>query len=113
VRRGDLVLISLPGDYGKTRPALVIQNDEAADILASCTILLITSELVTGSLFRLTVEPTEENGLDRASQIQIDKIASPPKSKLRGPVGRLTREQMRDVDLALLRHLDIRGYGVE
>ena len=108
-----MVLVSLPGDYGKTRPAVVVQNDEAADILNSCTILLMTSELVTGSLFRLTVEPTAENGLDRASQIQIDKIASPPKSKLRGPIGRLTDDLMRDIDLALLRHLDIRGYGIE
>lgn len=108
-----MVLVSLPGDYGKARPAVVIQNDEAGDILNSCTILLMTSELVTGSLFRLTVEPTAENGLDRVSQIQIDKIGSPPKSKLRGPVGRLTQDQMRDIDLALLRHLDIRGYGIE
>lgn len=100
-------------NYGKTRPAVVVQNDESADILLSCTILLMTSELVAGSLFRLTVEPTSENGLDRTTQVQIDKIASPPRSKLRGPIGNLTGEQMRDIDLALLRHLDIRGYGIE
>lgn len=113
MRRGDVVLVSLPGDYGKTRPAVVVQNDETADIFKSCTILLMTSELVSGSLYRLTVEPTIANGLDRTSQVQIDKIASPPRSKLRGPVGRLTDGQMRDIELALLRHLDIRGYGIE
>lgn len=113
MKRGDIVLVSLPGDYGKTRPAVVIQNDEAADILRSCTILLMTSELVEGSLYRLTVNPTAENGLERTSQVQIDKIASPPKAKLRGPIGKLTGDQMRDIDLALLRHLDIRGYGIE
>ena len=108
-----MVLVSLPGEYGKTRPAVVVQNDEVADILRSCTILLMTSELVRGSLYRLTVEPTIENGLDRTTQVQIDKVVSPPKEKLRGPIGRLTHHQMRDIDLALLRHLDIRGYGVE
>jgi mRNA interferase MazF len=113
VKRGDIVLVSLPGDYGKTRPAVVVQNDEVADILRSRTILLMTSELVDGSLYRLTVEPTAENGLDRTTQVQIDKLASPPKAKLRGPIGKLTAEQMRDIDLALLRHLDIRGYGIE
>jgi mRNA interferase MazF len=113
VKRGEVVLVSLPGDYGKTRPAVVVQNDEAADILRSCTILLMTSELAEKSLYRLTVNPTPENGLDRITQVQVDKIASPPKSKLRGPIGRLTGEQMRDIDLALLRHLDIRGYGIE
>jgi mRNA interferase MazF len=113
MKRGDVVLVSLPGEYGKTRPAVVVQNDEVADIFRSCTLLLMTSELVDGSLYRLTLVPTAENGLDRTTQIQVDKIVSPPKTKLRGPIGRLTQEQMRDIDLALLRHLDIRGYGIE
>ena len=113
MRRGDVVLVSLPGDYGKTRPAVVVQNDESADILRSCTILLMTSEIVSGSLYRLTVEPTAGNGLQRTTQVQVDKIASPPRSKLRGPVGSLSEDQMRDIDMALLRHLDIRGYGIE
>ena len=113
MKRGDVVLVSLQGDYGKTRPAIIVQNDESADILMSCTILLMTSELVTGSLYRLTVEPSDDNGLERTTQVQIDKIASPPRSKLRGPIGRLTGDQMRDIDLALMRHLDIRGYGIE
>ncbi|WP_274628296.1 type II toxin-antitoxin system PemK/MazF family toxin [Arvimicrobium flavum] len=113
MKRGDIVLVSLPGDYGKTRPAVVIQNDDVADILRSCTILLMTSELVSGSLYRLTVEPSAENGLDRTTQVQVDKIASPPKEKLRGPIGKLTVDQVRDIDLALLRHLDIRGHGIE
>jgi hypothetical protein len=26
VKRGDLVLVAMPGDYGKPRPALVLQN---------------------------------------------------------------------------------------
>ena len=113
MKRGDVVLVSLPGEYGKTRPAVVVQNDEVADILRSCTILLMTSELVVGSLYRLTVEPAPENGLDRTTQVQVDKIVSPPRDKLPGPVGALTADQMRDIDLALLRHLDIRGYGIE
>lgn len=113
MKRGDVVLVSLPGEYGKTRPAVVVQNDTVADVLGSVTILLMTSELVAGSLYRLTVEPTSENGLDRTSQVQVDKLFSPAGDKLRGPVGRLTDGEMRDIDLALLRHLDIRGYGIE
>jgi mRNA interferase MazF len=73
----------------------------------------MTAELIDGSLYRLTIEPSPANGLDRVSQVQIDKVASPPRDKLRGPIGRLTENQMRDVDLALLRHLDIRRYGIE
>jgi mRNA interferase MazF len=113
LKRGDVVLVSLPGDYGKTRPAVVVQNDESADILRSCTILLMTSELVEGSPYRLAIEATPLNGLDRTTQVQVDKVASPPRDKLRGPIGSLTADQMRDIDLALMRHLDIRGYGLE
>jgi mRNA interferase MazF len=44
VRRGDLVTIALTGDYGKPRPALVVQAD-AFDALTSVTVLRLTSEL--------------------------------------------------------------------
>ena len=42
VRRGDLVTVALQGDYGKPRPALVIQADQFAD-LGSVVILPITA----------------------------------------------------------------------
>jgi mRNA interferase MazF len=32
MRRGDLVTIAVSGDYGKPRPALVIQADPFADL---------------------------------------------------------------------------------
>ena len=39
-KRGDLVTVSLPGDYGKPRPALVIQNDllNELDSLVLCPV---------------------------------------------------------------------------
>ncbi len=46
--RGDLVTIALQGDFGKPRPALVIQAD-LFDAHASVTLLPITSTLVAGS----------------------------------------------------------------
>ena len=33
MRRGEVVLVSLPGDYGKTRPAVVVQNDEVVSLV--------------------------------------------------------------------------------
>lgn len=43
-RRGDLVTVSLPGNYGKPRPALVIQSDLLAE-LESVILYPITSDL--------------------------------------------------------------------
>ncbi|MGO9742244.1 MAG: type II toxin-antitoxin system PemK/MazF family toxin [Roseiarcus sp.] len=43
VKRGDIVIASPPGDYGKPRPAVILQADGFA--LASLTIAPLTSEL--------------------------------------------------------------------
>lgn len=44
VKRGDLITIALQGDYGKPRPALVMQDDAFA-ALASVSVLRLTGEL--------------------------------------------------------------------
>lgn len=59
--RGDLVTIVTQGDFGKPRPALVIQSDLFNE-LSSITVLPVTSTLVDAPLLRVTVEPTPENG---------------------------------------------------
>lgn len=106
MRRGDLVTVALPGDYGKPRPALVVQSDAFLG-LASVAVLRLTSQLHDWPTFRLTVEPTKANGLRETSQIMIDKPAALPRVKV-GPVfGRLDDEAMRAVDRALLAFLGL------
>jgi mRNA interferase MazF len=51
---GDVVVVSLPGDYGKPRPALVIQSAMFADH-PSVTLLPITSHLIEAPLLRIDV----------------------------------------------------------
>lgn len=98
--RGDLVAISLPGDYGKPRPALVIQNDLLAE-LDSVLLCPVTSDLRTAD-FRVTIEPTASNGLRHVSQVMVDKLSTLPRSKVGGTFGRLEDEKMRAVDRAML-----------
>jgi mRNA-degrading endonuclease toxin of MazEF toxin-antitoxin module len=47
LKRGDLVVVALPGDYGKPRPALIVQADLFNETHASITIVPVTSTLVT------------------------------------------------------------------
>ena len=108
MKRGDIVLVSLPGDYGKTRPAVLIQNDLFAAEAASRTVCLLTSDVLSTPRLRVTIEPSSQNGLRRLSQVQVEKIVTLPAEKVRGPVGRLTEEQMREVDRRLLLHLDLK-----
>jgi mRNA interferase MazF len=98
--RGDLVAISLPGDYGKPRPALVIQNDLLAE-LDSVVLCPVTSDLRTAD-FRVTIEPTPSNGLRHVSQVMVDKLSTLPRSKVGDTFGRLEDEKMRAVDRAML-----------
>ena len=73
--RGDLVTLAINGDYGKPRPALIIQSDEYAD-LDSVTVLRLTSDVDDQHMLRVTVVPSAENGLKLRSQIMIDKAAT-------------------------------------
>ena len=80
-------MISASGDYGKPRPGVVVQSDSIAT--DSVLVAQITSEIVDAPLYRLTVEPTEANGLVKPSQVMVDKIVTMRRSKC-GPVrGRL------------------------
>lgn len=105
--RGDVVIVSAPGDYGKPRPAVVIQNNRLLDQFDSVTVCFLTSEVVPAKNLRVNVEPDEANGLRERSQVQVEKIMTFPRSKVRGPIGRLDIDQMRDIDRYLLIFFDL------
>lgn len=100
MRRGDLVSIALQGDYGKPRPALIVQSDLFAEH-PSVTILPVTSELRDTPLFRVLIEPTETNGLRKSSQVMVDKVQTISREKLGDIFGRVTEEDMLAVSRAL------------
>ncbi len=100
MKRGDLVTIALQGDYGKPRPALVIQSDLFSEH-PSIVILPVTSELRDTPLFRVTIAPTEINGLSRPSDVMVDKVQTVARDKI-GPVfGRLSQEELLSVNRML------------
>jgi len=100
MRRGDLVTVALQGDLGKPRPALVIQSD-LFDAHPSVAILPVTGELRDAPLFRISVNPTELNGLSKPSQVMVDKPQSIPREKIGAVIGRLDDEAMLAVNRAL------------
>jgi len=93
VKRGDIVLVAPPGDYGKPRPAVVIQSDRmrATD---SVLLVLMTSALEDAPIYRLQIEPASWNSLQRASQIMIEKILAMPKHKIGQVIGRLSSDEL-------------------
>jgi mRNA interferase MazF len=106
MRRGDLVTVAMAGDFGKPRPALVVQADQF-DQTGTITVLLVSGTLVDAPLIRVTVQPTPDNGLHKISQIMTDKAMSVKRAKLEPPFGRLDDESMLAVTRSLALFLGI------
>lgn len=106
MKRGDLVTVVLQGAYGKSRPALVIQSD-LFDQHPSVTILPVTSELRDTPLFRISVEADSENGLQKLSQIMIDKAQTIPRDKIGKIIGTIDDKTLLQINRELALFLGI------
>jgi mRNA interferase MazF len=100
VKRGDLVTIALPGDFGKPRPALIIQSDRF-DQTGTITVLLVSGTLAAAPLIRMTIEPTPNTGLKKRSQVMVDKAMSVKRDKIGAIIGHLDAESMLAVTRSL------------
>jgi mRNA interferase MazF len=104
--RGDLVTIAMQGDFGKPRPALVIQADQF-DEHATVTVLPVTSTLVATPLFRVTLQPGAENGLRKPSQVMVDKTMTVKRDKIGQSIGRIDANTMVEIERRLALFLGI------
>ena len=100
LKRGSIVTVVLPGDFGKPRPALIVQSSLFAEH-PTLTVIPLTSELHDLPLFRLTIEPTAENGLRARSQIMVDKIHTVARSRIASVIGELDPATSRTADRAI------------
>lgn len=98
--RGDLVTIATHGDFGKPRPAVVIQSDQFGEH-PTVTVLPVTSTLVDAPLLRVTLQPTHNNGLEKVSQVMIDKAVTLKREKLGAIFGRIDKQSMLEIDRCL------------
>jgi len=105
--RGDLVVVAMQGDYGKPRPALVVQSDLFNETHATITVVPVTSTIVDTPLFRITVEPSRRNGLRLVSQIMVDKLTTVRRQRVGQTIGRVEEEVMLRVSRALALWLGI------
>ncbi len=96
MKRGDVVIVALPGDLGKPRPALVLQSDLYTET-SSVTVVPITSTIIAGSSVRVSLQPTRENGLRDASQIMTDKVTTVPRSKIGQVAGAVDETTMQSL----------------
>jgi mRNA interferase MazF len=101
MRRGDLVTVAAAGDYGKPRPAVIVQTDAFPESHASVVVCQLTSDLADAPDFRVTIEPKPENGLRLTSQIMADKPVSIRRERVGQKIGHLSDQDMARVGIAL------------
>jgi mRNA interferase MazF len=101
MRRGDVVTVAAAGDYGKPRPAVIVQSDVFPANHASVVVCQLTSELVDAPDFRATIEPTPENGLRLKSQVMADKPVTVRRERIGRKIGRLANQDMARLGIAL------------
>ncbi len=104
--RGDLVTVVMQGEFGKPRPALVMQADQFSEH-TSVTVLPVTSTLVTAPLLRITVQPTADNGLQKPSQVMVDKAVTVLRDKVGPAFGRIDTTLLTEVERCLAVFLGI------
>ena len=104
IRRGDLFYADLNpvvgSEQGGIRPVLVIQNDVGNHFSPTVVAAAITSRKAKNSL------PTHillENvpGLAPTSLLLLEQLRTIDRKRLRGYIGRISKEKMLEVDAAL------------
>lgn len=106
MRRGDFVTIATQGDFGKPRPALVIQAS-LFEGHPSVTVLPVTSAIVAAPLLRVTVQPSPENGLQKPSQVMVDKAVTVLREKVGRAFGTIEADALVEVERCLAVFLGI------
>ena len=115
IRRGDLFYADLNpvvgSEQGGIRPVLVIQNDVGNHFSPTVVAAAITSRKAKNSL------PTHillENvpGLAPTSLLLLEQLRTIDRKRLRGYIGRISKEKMLEVDAAMAISIGI-GYPNE
>ena len=98
--RGDVVIVAAPGDFGKPRPAIIVQSNVIPESHASLVICPMTSELVEAD-FRITIEAGPETGLRVRSQVMADKPVAVRRERIGQRIGQLGAAELARLNVAL------------
>ncbi len=101
MRRGDVVIVSAVGDYGKPRPAVIVQTNAFPETHVSVVICQMTSELSNAPDFRITIDPSDANGLRGRSQVMADKPVTVRRERIGQTIGHLGTQDVGRLNVAL------------
>lgn len=101
MNRGEIWTVAGGVYASKPRPAAIVQDDRF-DGSDSVVVIPFTSTPVDAPLFRIPVAATATSGIQRDSQLMVDKISAVRRANVRDRLGRLTAAQLVDVERSML-----------
>ena len=94
--KGDIVLITFPFtdlSGNKLRPAVIL-----ADTVEDVTVTFITTQIKWQEPTDVLLTPTSNNGLKLPSLIRTSKLATLDKALIRGRIGKLSFDELNNLD---------------
>ncbi|MGZ4821837.1 MAG: type II toxin-antitoxin system PemK/MazF family toxin [Terriglobales bacterium] len=107
MKRGEIWTVAGARDYAANLRSVVILQDDRFDMTDSVTVCAFTTDPTDASLFRLPIEPSQDNGLRAVCRLMVDKITTVPKTKIGARVGHLADEDILRLNRALLVFLGV------
>lgn len=104
MRRGELWTVAGGVYASKPRPAVIVQDD-VFDLTESVTVVPLTATLTDAPLLRLRVPAGGLPGLAQDSDAMVDKLTTVRRSNVQVRVGRLSSQQMVDLERLLMTFL--------
>ncbi|MDT5199690.1 MAG: mRNA interferase MazF [Mycobacterium sp.] len=92
----------------KPRPAVIVQDD-LFDATSSVAVVPMTSSLLDAPLIRIRISGGDGrlSGLDHDSDVMIDKLTTVRRSNVHTRVGRLSAEQLVEIERAIMAFLGL------
>jgi len=113
--RGEIYLVSLDPAIGseinKTRPALIISNNINNQFSETVTVIPITSTTEKIYPFETFIR-SGESGLSKDSKVKCNQIRTLDKKRLIKLLGKVPLYKLKEIENALLVHLEIQRTGV-
>lgn len=97
--KGDIVLITFPFtdlSGNKLRPSVIL-----AETNLDVTVCFITTQTEWREPSDIIINPSSINGLRKISLLRIGKIATIEKTLIKGIMGRLTTNELLDLNIKL------------
>ena len=101
MKSGDVVIVSSQGDYGKPRPAVIVQADFVTSDVESVIVCLMTGTAREIEMARIPVPPTPENGLRQVTFLMVEKIMTFPEHKISKIIGKVEPDILTRLDRTL------------